>query len=29
MKKLLAVLVNYGDEQLNFLYKVVDELRTF
>ena len=29
MKKILAVLVNYGDEQLSFLYKVVDELRTF
>jgi len=29
MVKLLVVLVNYGSEQINFLYKVVDELRTF
>ena len=29
MVKLLVVLVNYGSEQINFLYKVIDELRTF
>ncbi|NBL64832.1 hypothetical protein GV828_06415 [Flavobacterium sp. NST-5] len=29
MKKILAVLVNYGDEQLNYLKQVVDELKSF
>ncbi len=29
MKKILAVLVNYGDEQLNYLQQVVNELKSF
>lgn len=29
MKKVLAVLVNYGDEQLDYLYQVTKELKSF
>ena len=29
MKKILAVLVNYGEEQLNYLQQVVTELKSF
>ena len=29
MKKILAVIVNYGDEQLNYLEQVVHELKSF
>ena len=28
-KKILAVLVNYGDEQISYLERVVNELNTF
>lgn len=28
-KSILAVIVNYGEEQLNYLQKVIDEFRTF
>jgi hypothetical protein len=29
MKKLLVVIVNYGEEQLNYLQQVIDELKSF
>ena len=28
-KSILAVIVNYGEEQLNYLQQVIDEFRTF